>query len=321
MKNLNRLIRIKKILVTGGSGLIGSAIQKISCNYKHFEFIFISSKNCDLKDFNSTLNYFNLIKPDFVIHLAANVGGLFKNMNQKVSMFEDNILINMNVLRASHLTNVEKLVCCLSTCIFPDKTTYPINETMLHNGPPHHSNDAYAYAKRMLEVQCKCYQEQFDKDFICIIPTNIYGPHDNFHLNDSHVIPGLIHKCYLAKMNNEPFVISGSGSALRQFIHSEDLASLILWTLFNYDKRESLILSVPPEHETSIKKIAEIIADKFDYSHNLQFDTSKSDGQLKKTADNSKLMSMIKNFDFIPIEKGLEDTIKWFIDNYDNIRK
>jgi GDP-L-fucose synthase len=309
------------ILVTGGTGLIGKAIQEISKEYIDFEFIFLSSKCCDLKDFNSTIKYFESLKPDFVIHLAANVGGLFKNMNQKVSMFEDNILINMNVLKAAHQTNVKKLIGCLSTCIFPDNTTYPINESMLHNGPPHHSNDAYAYAKRMLEVQCKCYQEQFDKDFICVIPTNIYGPHVNFNLSDSHVIPGLIHKCYLAKMSNQPFVISGTGSPLRQFIHSHDLARLILWTLFEYKQRETIILSVPPEKENSIKQIAEIIANKFNYSKNLEYDVNKSDGQFKKTADNSKLMNLLKTYDFIPIKDGLESTIDWFIENYNECRK
>ena len=310
-----------KILVTGGTGLIGKAIEEISINYPDFEFIFLSSKLCDLTNFNSTINLFKYIKPDYVIHLAANVGGLFKNMTQKVSMFEDNLLINMNVLKAAYLTNVKKLIGCLSTCIFPDKTNYPINETMLHNGPPHYSNDAYAYAKRMLEIQCKCYQEQFNKDFICIIPTNIYGPNDNFNLSNSHVIPGLIHKCYLAKKSNEQFIVSGTGKPLRQFIHSHDLARLILWTLFEYKERETIILSVPPEDEISIKEIAEIIANKFQYLHRLEYDNTKSDGQFKKTADNSKLMNLLKTYTFIPIKDGLENTVEWFIENYDTSRK
>lgn len=323
MKKLNRLIGVKKVLVTGGSGLIGNAIQQISSQYKggEYEFIFLSSKECDLKCFDSTLKYFQEVQPDYVIHLAANVGGLFKNITQKVSMFEDNMLINMNVLRAAYLTNVKELVACLSTCIFPDKTTYPINEKMLHDGPPHHSNDAYAYAKRMLEIQCKAYQEQYNKNFICVIPTNIYGPNDNFHLEDSHVIPGLIHKCYLAKKENRPFIVSGTGSPLRQFIHSHDLARLILWVLFEYKERNSIILSVPPEQEVSIKNISEIIANKFDYLEHLQFDVTKSDGQFKKTADNSKLMSLVKDYEFIPIKQGIEATIDWFIQNYDTCRK
>ena len=163
-----------------------------------YDFIFVSSKDADLTKYNETYSLFKKLEPDYVIHLAACVGGLFKNMNQKVDMFEINNLINFNVVKISHEFKVKKLICCLSTCIFPDKTTYPIDETMLHNGPPHSSNDAYAYAKRMLEVHCKAYQEQYNDNFICVIPTNIYGPHDNYSLDDGHVIPALTHRCYLA---------------------------------------------------------------------------------------------------------------------------
>ncbi len=148
-----------KILVTGGTGLVGYGIQSIQQEYPNFEFMFLSSKDCDLSDYKQVNKLFEKEKPDFVIHLAAYVGGLFKNMNQKIDMFEKNMLINLNVLKYSHQYNVKKVVSCLSTCIFPDKTTYPINEQMLHDGAPHNSNDAYAYAKRMLEVQSKAYQE------------------------------------------------------------------------------------------------------------------------------------------------------------------
>ena len=222
-----------KILVTGGYGLVGQALQSISPNY-NYDFVFISSKDCDLTHYQNTLKLFTKIKPDYVIHLAAYVGGLFKNMKHKVDMFEKNIAINTNVLKCSHLLNVKKCISCLSTCIFPDKTTYPINETMLHSGPPHTSNDAYSYAKRMLQIQSNAYNEQYNHNFICIIPTNIYGPHDNFHLDDAHVIPALIHQCYLAKQNNKPFIVKGTGKPLRQFMYSTDLTTLIMWTLEKY---------------------------------------------------------------------------------------
>lgn len=309
------------ILITGGSGLVGNGIKHFEYLYPNFEFIYLNSKICDLTNYNDTLNYFQKIKPYYVIHLAANVGGLFKNMNQKVQMFEDNMLINQNVLKISYLTNVHKLIACLSTCIFPDKTTYPIDETMLHNGPPHESNHAYAYSKRMLEVLCKSYQQQYNKNFICVIPTNIYGKFDNFHLEDSHVIPGLIHKCYLAKQNNTKFIVNGSGKPLRQFIYSKDLAELILYILFEYKENDSIILSVNEKDEVSIKDIAIIIAKKFDYLENLEFDLSKSDGQYKKTANNQKLIKLIGDYKFTNIENGINETIDWFIENYQNIRK
>lgn len=311
---------MKTILVTGGTGLVGSAIKTISSNYD-YKFIFISSTECDLTSYSNTLYTFSTYNPDYVIHLAACVGGLFKNMTYKVDMYEKNMLINMNVLKVCHEIKVKKLVSCLSTCIFPDKTTYPINETMLHDGAPHTSNDAYAYAKRMLEVHSRAYREQYGDNFICVIPTNIYGPRDNFHLKDSHVIPALIHKCYLAEKENKPFVIAGSGTPLRQFIYSEDLAILILWTLENYHDKESIILSVPENDEKSINYVATCIAKEFNYENNMEFDTDKPDGQYKKTADNSKLMNIIKSFNFTPIEEGIVKTVDWFVNNYNVCRK
>ena len=242
-------------------------------------------------------------------------------MNYKVNMLEDNLLINFNVLKCSHLFKVEKLINCLSTCIFPDKTTYPINENMLHDGPPHTSNDAYAYAKRLLEIHSKAYQEQYNDNFICVIPTNIYGDHDNYSLEDGHVIPSLIHKCYLSKQNGEDFVIRGTGKPLRQFIHSLDLGRLLLWTLEEYKEKNSIILSVDPEEETSIAEIGKLIAKNFDYEERLVFDDSYSDGQYKKTANNSLLKSYLPDYKFINMEEGLKDTIKWFIENYENVRK
>jgi GDP-L-fucose synthase len=240
-------------------------------------------------------------------------------MKHKVDMFEKNILINTNVLKVCHEIKVKKVVSCLSTCIFPDKTTYPIDEIMLHNGVPHFSNDAYAYAKRMLDVQSRAYQEQYNDNFICVIPTNIYGPHDNFNLQDSHVIPGLIHKCYLAKQKGEPFVIAGTGTPLRQFIYSEDLAILILWALENYNEIEPIILSVSESDEKSINFVATCIAKKFNYD-NIIFDKEKPDGQFKKTTNNSKLLARIQNFGFTTIEEGISKIVEWFEANYKNSR-
>ena len=272
---------------------------------------------CNLLDYSETDLFFNKTKPNYVIHLAANVGGLFKNMNQKVQMLEDNLSINTNVLKCSHKYNVEKLIACLSTCIFPDKTEYPINESMLHNGPPHNSNDSYAYSKRILDIQCKSYNKQYNTNFMCIIPTNIYGPFDNFNLEDSHVLPALIHKCYLAKKNSTEFEIKGSGKPLRQFIYSMDLAKLIMKILFS-DISENLILS--PTEEYSIKDLSELIKSEFEYSNNLIFNESFSDGQYRKQVNNSKLIELFPDFKFTPLQIGIHNTINWFNENYDSIR-
>ena len=309
-----------KLLVTGGTGLVGNGLKNIICN-KKYETTFLSSKDCNLTDYNSTYELFKKIKPDFVIHLAANVGGLFKNINFKLDMLEKNLLINYNVLRCCHLIGVKKVISCLSTCIFPDKTKYPINEKMLHDGPPHQSNDAYAYAKRMLEIHSKAYQQQYNKNFICVIPTNIYGPHDNYSLEDGHVIPALIHRCYLAKQNNEKFIVRGTGKPLRQFIYSEDLARLMMKVLEDYNDKESIILSVGEKDEVSIGDIARAIAKAYDYEHMMEFDSSYSDGQYKKTADNTKLMNFIKEYNFIDIDNGIYKSVEWFIKNFDKCRK
>lgn len=310
-----------RILVTGGSGLVGSAIKKASIEYTNYEFIFVNSLDINLLNYNDTLNYFKNSKPDIIIHLAANVGGLFKNMSQPASMFEQNMLINSHVLKATHECGIDKLIACLSTCIFPDDCTYPIDETMLHLGPPHSSNAPYAYAKRMLEIGCEAYSKQYGHKYFCIIPTNIYGPNDNFNLEDSHVIPGLIHKCFLAKQSNSKFIVSGTGKPLRQFIYSYDLAECILWTMEKYNSTNSIILSPDPDSEISIEQVARLIAREFDYEHMMEFDTSKSDGQYKKTASNKLFRELNPGFQFTDIEYGINVTVKWFIRNYSNIRK
>lgn len=309
------------ILITGSNGLVGSALKNYLQEIKYKSlYYYPSSGELNLTNYNQTYNYFKQVKPDIVIHLAANVGGLFKNMNYKAEMFDKNLLINFNVLKASHEVGVKKVISCLSTCIFPDKTTYPINEKMLHNGPPHNSNDAYAYAKRMIEVQSRAYYEQYGDKFISIIPTNIYGEHDNYHLENAHVIPALIHKCYLAKKENKIFQVMGTGKPLRQFIYAKDLAKLIHWVMENYDDIEPIILSVSEKDEVSIGTVATRIAHEFGMENQMEF-VGGADGQYKKTADNSKLMSLIGNFEFTSIEEGIRNSVRWFEENYENCRK
>ena len=309
-----------KILITGGSGLVGKGLKEIQENY-NYDFTFISSKDCNLINIDESDLFFHRTKPDFVIHCAANVGGLYKNMNFKVEMLEDNLIMNYNVLKLCHKYKVKKLICILSTCIFPDKTTYPIDETMLHNGPPHYSNDAYAYAKRLMETHVSAYNNQYNTNFVCVIPTNIYGKNDNFSLENGHVLPALIHKCYLAKQKDEDFVILGSGKPLRQFIYNVDLAKLIMFVLEKYEDKKPIILSVNEEDEKSIKEVGTIIAKEFNYEHKIVFDSNFSDGQYKKTASNKLLKSYLPYFKFTEINKGISDTINWFIHNYDTVRK
>eukprot|EP01060_Flectonema_neradi_P004423 TRINITY_DN1284_c7_g1_i1.p1 TRINITY_DN1284_c7_g1~~TRINITY_DN1284_c7_g1_i1.p1 ORF type:complete len:316 (+),score=68.81 TRINITY_DN1284_c7_g1_i1:56-1003(+) len=311
------------ILVTGGSGLVGKAIQwAVEKDAVEGEkWVFLSSKDGDLTNRKDTEAIFEKNKPTHVIHLAAKVGGLFANMRNKVGMWRDNQLMNDNVMECCRIYGVKKLVSCLSTCIFPDKTTYPIDETMLHNGIPHSSNEGYAMAKRMIDVLNRCYKDQYGCNFTSVIPTNIFGPHDNYNLEDSHVLPGLTHKCYLAKKNETPLTVMGSGTPLRQFIYSRDLAQLMIWVLRKYDSIEPIILSVPEDQEISIKQAVEGIVKAMDFKGELVFDTSKADGQFKKTANNAKLASLYPEFKFTPFDVAMKETVQWFNDNYEHARK
>lgn len=233
------------ILVTGGSGLVGKGIEAVinnECKRTDEEWVFLSSRDGNLMDKGDTSRIFETHKPTHVVHLAALVGGLFHNMRANLDFFIQNMKMNENVLEASHQIQVEKVISCLSTCVFPDKTPYPIDETMLHDGPPHDSNFGYSYAKRMLDIMNRGYAEQHGCKFTSVIPSNTFGPHDNFNIANGHVIPGLIHKTYLAKRDNKPLEIWGSGKPIRQFVYSLDLGRLIVWAVRNYDKASPLIL-------------------------------------------------------------------------------
>jgi len=317
------------VLVTGGSGLVGQAIKHVietepegsRFGKKPGEtWIFVGSSEADLRDAEQTRKLFDKYKPTHVIHLAALVGGLYKNMKYKLTFLRDNIHINDNVLHTSYSTGTQKLISCLSTCVFPDVVTYPLDETKIHNGPPHESNFGYAHAKRLVDVQNHAYKEQFGCNFTSAIPTNIFGPNDNFHLEDSHVIPGLIHKCYLAKKNNTPFVVSGSGKPLRQFIYSYDLAKLFVWMLREYDDVEPVTFCVAEDDEVSIKSVADGIVKAMGFEGEYRFDTTRADGQFRKRASNEKLIKLMGGFEFTPFDLALDSTVKWFVENYNTAR-
>jgi len=311
------------IMVTGGSGLVGMAIKNyVESNKRDSEeWVFLNSKDGDFRDRKATEAIFEKFKPTHVIHLAAKVGGLFANMEQKVEFYRENILINYNVMELCRITKVKKLVSFLSTCIFPDKTTFPINETMLHDGPPHPSNEGYAYAKRLIDTMNRAYAEEYGCNFTSIIPTNIYGPNDNFSIQNGHVIPGLIHKCYIAKKEGTPFTIWGSGSPLRQFIYSLDLAELTVWVMREYHSPDPITLSVDEAAEVTIKDAALSVAKAMKFEGEVIFDTDKADGQFKKTADNKKLRSLKPDYKFTGIDEGIQKSVDWFVANFAKARK
>lgn len=301
---------MERILVTGSTGLVGRCFTGDK---------FIRATLCDLTDPIQTDNLFRSVKPDAVIHCAAKVGGLKANMTQKGDFFYQNIMMNTNVIEASRKHGVQKLVAFLSTCVFPDDVEYPLNPSKIHLGKPHFSNDAYAYAKRMADVQIQAYREQFGLNYFSVVPTNIYGPGDNYDLENGHVVPTLIHKFYLAKQSGGDVKIWGTGSPLREFVYSEDVALLTEKLLFNYEGSDPVIIST--SQEFSIKELAETIAEIIEFEGEIVFETEKPDGQLRKPSDNSVIRSLFPDFSFTPLRAGLEKSIQWFIQNYPNVRK
>jgi GDP-L-fucose synthase len=299
-----------KILVTGGTGLVGKALEKVTTvTHRQEQFIFWGSRDCNLLDSKETMLRFSELQPDVVIHLAAKVGGLYDNMTNQRDFLRDNTLLSFNVFDAAVAHRVKKVICCLSTCIFPDGIPLPMRETDLHNGPPHNSNFGYAHAKRLVEVMCRAYSG--DTLFVPIVPTNVFGEHDNFHLEKAHVIPALIHKCYLAKKTGTPLHVSGDGSALRQFIWSRDLANLILRVMDTYHSNEPIILA--DEAEYSIRDVVTQIAECLDFQGDVIFCKDMPNGQHRKTVDTTKLKEHFPDFVFANLKSALQETVHWFV--------
>lgn len=298
-----------KLLVTGGKGLVGSAIKadvKLGREY-------------DLKNPQETNKAIEYHQPSHIIHCAGKVGGVGGNMNYKGEYFYDNLMINTNVIEAARKNGVKNLVCFLSTCVFPDNVEYPLTEAQIHSGEPHSSNYPYAYAKRMADIQIKAYREQYGINYTTVIPTNIYGPNDNFSLEHGHVMPMLIHKLYKAKRDKTDFHVWGTGNPLREFIYSKDIARLSEWAVENYNESEPIIFGT--SEEISIKNMVDLLVQEFNFKGNVIFDTSKPEGQFRKPSDNSKLRSYLPDFEFTPFEEGIKETVKWFIENYETARK
>ena len=303
---------MERILVTGSTGLVGRC-------FTGDKFIRSYHAGCDLTDPRRVDAMFNSVRPDAVIHCAAKVGGLQANMTQKGDFFYQNIMMNTNVIESARKSGVKKLISFLSTCVFPNDVEYPLSPEKIHLGKPHYSNDAYAYAKRMSDIQIQAYREQFGCEYFSVIPTNIYGPGDNYNLQNGHVVPTLIHKFYLAKKNNTPVEIWGTGKPLREFIYSEDVANLTSRLLENYSGFDPVILST--SQEVSIAELAEIINNSINYKGKIIYQKEKPDGQFRKPSDNSVIKDLFPDFKFTPIEEGIQKSIDWFERNYTEARK
>ena len=306
MKNNN-------ILIIGGTGMVGSALQKIT------KATYISSRDYDLRDPLQCEAMYMKYKPEYAIHLAAKVGGLGANKANLADFYYENIMINTNVLHYAKEHKVKKLLSLLSTCIYPDEATHPLEEKDIHSGEPHTSNFAYAYAKRMLDVQSRAYRKQYGCNFITAVPNNLYGEGDNFDLKNSHVIPAIIRKIYEAKLCNKTVILWGDGSPLREFTYAKDLAKVLLFLLAKYD--EEYPINIGSSEEISIKTIAEIIAKEMNFGGEIIWDSSKPIGQFKKPSSKNKINSLgWPQAEYIKFEDGIKHTCDWFNNNYPNVR-
>jgi GDP-L-fucose synthase len=320
-----------RICCTGGNGMVGKCIQDFvltsELKYEEHEFVFLNrslnnEQSVDLTNREHVLNYFENHAFDYIIHLAADVGGLFKNLNGNTSMFSNNIKINENIMEACIKNNIKRGVFILSSCIFPhEPSVFPMTEEMIHESPPHYSNEGYAYAKRMMHMQCQQYNQTMNTKFICLIPVNLYGPYDNFNPHNSHLIPGLMHRFHHNKQCGDNSIAYGTGTPLRQMLFAPDFAHIICNTLFDLTIKATVLICCNDE-EFQIKEIVEKIANVMDMDMTLiQWDTTKSDGCMRKTVSNSSFKSFFPNFVFTPFHKGIKDSYDWYISNLHNIRK
>jgi GDP-L-fucose synthase len=291
-----------KILVTGSNGCVGSALKSV-CEGED-NWFFADRRDCDLTNKEHTIEMFKRIDPDYVVHLASYVPG-FYNID-RVASFSSNVRINENVLEASSLAGVERGMFCLSVNMFPEKPkAFPMDESMIFDGHLTGAFAGYSYSKRMLELQCQNYNTQYEKKYFGIIPCNIYGPNDN--LSSGRLIPNLITKFKKASKDNTDVVINGTGKPLRQFIYSLDLARIIKHLVVNYSDTKPIICCA--DTEITIAELANQIAEVLNFKNQIQFDTSKSDGNLIKTVSNSYLKTIMPDISFTSLKAGLEKTV------------
>lgn len=301
-------MQAKKVLITGKTGTVGSNLA--------FGFG-LHSRQYDLRIKEQADALVRETTPDAIVHCAAKVGGLKFHMEQKYKLFYDNVLINTNILDAAKRQNVQRVLSFLSSCVFSDKSPSPYTEAMVHDGEPFAVHLPYGHAKRMLEVQSRICFEEHGLIYNCIIPTNIYGIHDDFNFETGHVVGNLIHRAYLSYLNKTPFTIWGDGNQERDFIYTKDVADLTEWALNNYHEKEPLIFS--NNQSVSIRDLAVVVAKKFDILSRLNFDTSKPSGQQVRHLSGTKLINLT-NYNFTPLEIGVSETVDWFMNNYPNVR-
>lgn len=297
-----------KIYIAGHRGMVGSAIVRKLQSEGYTNLILRTSKELDLRNQSQVISFFELEKPEYVFLAAAKVGGIHANNCYRAEFLYDNLMIEANVIEAAHQNNVKKLLFLGSSCIYPKMAPQPLKEDYLLTGSLEPTNEPYAIAKIAGIKLCETYRNQYGANFISAMPTNLYGPNDNYDLQNSHVLPALLRKFHAAKKDNLPFVeVWGTGSPKREFLHVDDLADACYFVMLNYESEQ--LVNVGCGEDVSIKELALLIKKVVGYEGDLKFDTTKPDGTPRKLLDMSKLHGMGWKHK-IELEEGIRSVYK-----------
>lgn len=303
-----------KVYIAGHRGMVGSGIWRLLEKQGYTNLIGRSSKELDLRSQSAVTAFFEEDKPDYIFLAAAKVGGIVANNTYRAEFLNDNLLIQNNIIHQSYLAKVKKLMFLGSSCIYPKLAPQPLKEEYLLTGTLEPTNEPYAIAKIAGIKMCEAYRDQYGCDFISAMPTNLYGTNDNYHPENSHVIPGLIRKFVEAKSSNAPKVeIWGTGTPLREFMHVDDLASACIFLMDHYEGKQHV--NVGSGQEVSIKELALLIKSVVGYEGDLIFDETKPDGTPRKLLDTTKLLSLGWESQ-VSLAEGMKATVSEFQAEY-----
>ncbi len=307
-----------RIYVAGHRGLVGSAIVRRLQADGYHNLVFRTSRELDLREQQAVRAFFADERPEYVILAAARVGGILANDNFPADFIYDNLMMEANIIDASYQSGVQKLLALGSTCIYPKLAPQPLKEEYLLTGSLEPTNEWYAVAKIAGIKLCQAYQRQHGCRFIAAMPTNLYGPGDNFDLEKSHVLPALIRKFHDAKVNGAASVtLWGSGKPLREFLHVDDLADACLFLMKEYESPE--IINIGVGEDLSIAELASMVSDVVGFSGQIEYDSTKPDGTPRKLVDTSRINELGWKAQ-TNLREGIQDTYQWYLQNIDNFR-
>ncbi|HVY68707.1 MAG TPA: NAD-dependent epimerase/dehydratase family protein [Verrucomicrobiae bacterium] len=304
----------RKILVTGGTGLLGTGLRLQAKNFPEREFVFLGSRDCNLTSLDSVLRCVEQHRPDAILNFAAISGGIGFSMKYPATLLRDNVLMNLNLLEAARLLSVPKSVHFLSVGMYPPTAPIPLKETSLHDGKAHETNYSYAYAKRLIEPAIHAYQQEYGLDVIGLVPNGIFGENMNYRPEESIMLAALIRRFYEHRDDREDLVVWGDGTALREYTYAQDMARACLWCLDHYDNAD--ILNIGSTEEHSVGETARMIAEIMGIDQGrIRFDTTKPGGIHRRSTDNSRFVEL-SGFQYTPFRQALANTIHWFMDNH-----